>query len=379
MHLLTSREDAFPSVALEAMSAGVPTVAFEGAGGIPELLRAHDAGEAVALGDAAAMARSVLALARSRDRGRAARLANLAHRCFAFDAYAAELLRLAAPALPRVSVAVLSYQYARYLPDRLRTVFAQTHPVLEVLVLDDASTDNSPAVARAAAEAAKRDVSVVVNEANSGSVFRQWRRAAELARGEWLWIAEADDLSQPRFLQAVVRAANSVPDAVLAFCDSASIDADGAPVWPSYKPYYADGEAAGALAEDCVMPAQRFLALHLAERNLILNASAVLWRRSALLAALNRCDDLDAYSVAGDWRLYAEALGGEGQVAYVAEPLNVHRRHGASATGRLAPDRHLDEVTRMHRLLADRLPGDAGLRDRQRRRQRRVAKELAAD
>ena len=127
------------------------------------------------------------------------------------------------------------------------------------------------------------------------------------------------------------------------------------------------------------MPAQRFLALHLAERNLILNASAVLWRRSALLAALDRCDDIDAYSVAGDWRLYAEALGGEGQVAYVAEPLNVHRRHGASATGRLAPDRHLDEVTRMHRLLADRLPGDAGLRDRQRRRQRRVAKELAAD
>ncbi len=378
VHLLTSREDPFPSVALEAMSAGVPTVAFEGAGGVPDLLRAHGAGQAVPLGDAAAMARALLALARAGGTGRGARLAAVARDRFAFGAYAAELLRLAVPALPRVSVAVLSHQYARYLPDRLRTVFAQTHPVLEVLVLDDASTDGSPEVARAVAEAAGREIVLAVNEANSGSVFRQWRRAAELARGEWLWIAEADDLSQPRFLEAVARAATGVPDAVLAFCDSASVDADGVPVWPSYKPYYADG-ADGALAEDCAMPAGRFLALHLAERNLILNASAVLWRRSALLAALERCSDLDGYSVAGDWRIYAEALGGGGQVAYVAEPLNTHRRHGASATGRLAPERHLDEISRMHRLLADRLDaGDAGLRDRQRRRRERAAAELAA-
>ncbi len=227
VHLQTSRKDAFLSVVLEALSAGVPTVAFEGAGGIPGLLREHDAGAVVPLGDAAAMVRSMAALARGASSARAKRLAGGARRHFAFDAYAAALLGLALPALPRISVAVPSHQYARYLPDRLRTVFGQTHPVLEVLVLDDASTDGSAEVARAAADTARRDITLVVNKANSGSPFRQWQRAAELARGEWLWIAEADDLSEPRFLETLAHAVQGVPDAVLAFTDSASVDAEG--------------------------------------------------------------------------------------------------------------------------------------------------------
>ncbi len=127
-----------------------------------------------------------------------------------------------------------------------------------------------------------------------------------------------------------------------------------------------------------MVPASEFLAQCLAERNLILNASAVLWRRSALLAALARCSgEMDSFRVAGDWRLYAELLSGAGQVVYVAEPLNIHRRHDASATRRLAPEQHLAEVTRMHRLMAKRLGGDAGLRARQLRYQRRVKAELS--
>ncbi len=63
VHLLTSREDPFPSVVLEAMSAGVPTVAFEEAGSAPDMLRELRAGVAVPLGDAAAMVRQMRALA----------------------------------------------------------------------------------------------------------------------------------------------------------------------------------------------------------------------------------------------------------------------------------------------------------------------------
>lgn len=129
-----------------------------------------------------------------------------------------------------------------------------------------------------------------------------------------------------------------------------------------------------------MVPASEFLTRCLAERNLILNASAVLWRRSALLAAFARCGgEVDGLRVAGDWRLYAEVLSGGGQVVYVAEPLNIHRRHEASATRRLAPEHHLAEVTRMHRLMAGRLGDDAGLRARQLRYQRRVRAELAGD
>jgi len=114
--LLTSREDPFPSVVLEAMSAGVPSVAFEESGGVPDLLREFGAGCAVPLGDAAAMVRQMRALvlrARPDDRER---LAQTARRHFGWDAYADALLRLADPSALQVSVVVPNYNYGCYTP-----------------------------------------------------------------------------------------------------------------------------------------------------------------------------------------------------------------------------------------------------------------------
>ncbi len=144
------------------------------------------------------------------------------------------------------------------------------------------------------------------------------------------------------------------------------MDGAGAPVWPSYGDYY---RASGAdeLTCDGIFPAREFARRFLGQRNLILNASAVLWKRSALLAALDRCgDELPRYRMAGDWRLYVELLAAsEGYVAYVAKPLNVHRRHEGSVTHQLQGKRHRDEIARVHRAVRDRLGPDAQLKQRQ--------------
>ena len=361
VHLLTSREDPLPTVVLEAMAAGVPTVAFEESGGVPDLLRDRRAGVAVPLGDAASMARRMRALALRPGPAARAAMAERARRDFDFGRYAGGLLRLACPGMREVSVVVPSFDYERFLPGRLASIFAQTHPVAEVIVLDDASTDGSEAVvARAAAEAG-RAVRWVGAGCNSGSVFRQWRRAAALARGEWLWIAEADDLSEPGFLGALCRAIEAAPDVVMAFCDSRAVDAAGAALWPDHQAYYARS-GAGLLAQDGVFDAAEALEACLGQRNLILNASAVLFRRTVLLAALDRCAEaLDGFDMAGDWRAYAEVLAGGGRVAYVASPLNVHRRHAASVTRRLSEERHLDEITRMQGHMRTVLGRRAGL------------------
>ena len=363
--LLTSREDPFPSVVLEAMSAGVPCVAFEESGGTPDLLREFGAGVAVPLGDAAEMVRQMRALALQTRSGDRERLAQTARRCFGWDGYADRLLRLADPGTPEISVVVPNYNYARYLEGRLGSVFAQTHPVSEVIVLDDASTDSSWAVVRDAAAAAGRSVRWLAGASNSGSVFKQWRRAADLARSEWLWIAEADDGADPGFLAALCRALADAPDAVLAFSDSRAVDAGGGTMWPDHQGYYAEAEAP-MLARDGVFPAGEFLRGCLGARNLILNASAVVWRRAALQGALRRCGaDLAEFAMAGDWRIYAEALSEGGSVAYVSRPLNAHRRHAASVTHRLPVARHLDEVARMHRHMQSVLGADPELVRRQ--------------
>lgn len=358
---LSSREDPFPSVVLEALSVGLASVAFEGSGGIPGLLRAEGCGIAVPMGDPAAMAGALLRLLRDKRDGARARRAGVARRDFDFPAYARRMLGLAMPGLPGISVVVPGYNYGRYMAARLGSVFAQSHPVEEVIVLDDASTDDSAAVASRSAAAAGRDIQLVVNASNSGSVFRQWRRGAERARGEWVWIAEADDLADPGLLAALAARVQAAPDAVMALCDSRSIDAEGAAVWADYQGYYAQS-GAGALARDGLFAAADFARRFLGERNLILNVSAVLWRRSALLAALERCGaELEQMRLAGDWRLYLDVLAGaEGSVAWVTQPLNVHRRHQGSVTGSLDRERHLAEIRTVQAVARRTVGADEG-------------------
>ncbi len=370
--LLPSREDPLPSAALEAMAVGTQVVAFDDAGGIPELLNRLDGGESVPLGDASAMAAAALRLAARANPARRAQLAAAAQAAFAFDRYTARLLALACPAVLPVSVVVPSFNYGRFMATRLASIFAQTYPVREVVVLDDASADDSVAVAEHTAAAWGRRIRVERAERNSGSVFAQWRRAAETAAGDWLWIAEADDDADPLFLATVASAAARARDPAMAFCDSRAIDERGATLWPDHRDYYGPG----VLAEDAVFEGADFLRTHLAERNLMLNASAVLWRRADLLDALRSCEpELRRLRMAGDWRLYAQVLARPGaQLAYVARPLNHHRRHTRSVTARMPPAEQAAEVQRVHEAVARLVGTDAALRARQRRYRRTLVK-----
>ncbi len=372
MHLLTSREDPYPSVVLEAMSAGVPTVAFEEAGAAPDVLREFGAGVAVPLGDAAAMVRQLRVMALQTGAEQRARLARVARQRFPFGAYADALLDLAAPDRAAVSVMIPNLNYAAHLAGRLRSVLQQTLPPLEVVVLDDGSTDGSEAVVRAAGPA----MGWVPPAAGAAGLLGQWRRAADLARGEFVWIAEADDLAEPGLLEQVCAALRAAPGAAFGFADSRAIDGDGATLWGDHKAYYREA-GTGLLAQSGTIGAEAFLRECLGARNLVLNASAVVWRRSALRDALGRAGEVPL-RLALDWRLYAEALSLGGSVAYVASPLNRHRRHGAGVTGRMGAEAHLEEIRAMHRHMRTMLAGDAKLVTRQKKALAAAKLSLAA-
>lgn len=375
--VLTSREDPLPTVVMEAMASGLSCVAFDGSGGIPELIERHGMGAVIRLGDVKSMALHATGFAKTTHAQSAASRGAIGRQAaarFAFDRYVTQLLAMAQPGLARISVVVSSFNYARYMKQRLASIFAQNHPVLEIIVLDDASSDDSVDVARAVAGEWDRSVRVIISGVNSGSVFRQWQRAANEARGDWIWIAEADDAADPRLLDRLAQALDGAEGAVMAFCDSSSIDSDATLVSGSYKPYYAT-TAGSLLDQDGLHDGQEFIRSCLSERNLILNVSGVLFRRAALKAALARCGEaLFAFRMAGDWRLYIELLRQPGaRVAYVAEPLNIHRRHGDSATHRLAGQKHLGEVARIHRLVGTQ----PTVLDADRMRQRAYRDQLA--
>lgn len=360
---ISSREDPFPSVVMEALACGKPVIAFAGSGGHAAILDRPVLGEAV---DYLNVQSAKTAIARQLERDVDAPELQAERRKFIateynFEEYVADVAELIEPDRPRVTVVVPSYNYARYMEPRLRSILDQTAPVFEILVLDDCSKDGAADVARAVGEEYARAVEVIENETNSGNVFRQWKKGLDLARGDYIWIAEADDVADPRFLERMVEALSARPDGVFAFSDSHALDADGALMYESYKGYYsALGD--NGLDADAVFPTREFLRRFLSARNLVLNASAVVWRTDRLRKAFETLnDEAFRYTCAGDWRVYIEGALQDGEILYVADPLNGHRRHDNSVTHALKKDAHLQEILDIHAVLRRTFKNDRAL------------------
>lgn len=351
---LSSREDPFPSVVLEALACGLPVVGHQGCGGCDSLISKH--GVLVQQSDPMGAAEAILAVMGRRNRRAANARRTEVTENYVFASYVFGLIQRLTPHTPTVSAVVPNYKYEAYIGERLRTVFDQNFPLREVIVLDDASPDNSLAEIHRAADAAQRVISLHVNDKNSGSPFPQWRKGAELAKGEYVWIGEADDLADPSFVSRLIEQME-LAGSVLGFTDSNQVDENGAPLSDTYKPYINQIEP-GAFDKSFDMDGPEFLTRYLAVKNVILNVSGVIFRREALIDALDAVgDELYTYSVAGDWRLYAEICAREGsRVSYLSEALNTHRRHRISVTHALKVDKHLNEIKSMHQVICRIVP-----------------------
>lgn len=226
---------------------------------------------------------------------------------------------------PRVSVIVPNYNHAPYLRERLHSILGQTYQDFELIVLDDASSDDSLAVIRACLGGHPHRL--VVNEHNSGSTFRQWDRGIAMASGEFIWIAESDDLAEPTLLENLVAALDQ-SDVAYAYCQSLCIDAAGE-VFGNIRGW-TDDYSPHLWASDFVMDGNFFCVSFLAIKCVIPNASAVLFRRETYMSPYSI---MQGFQLIGDYLLWAEMAMGH-RVAYVARPLNRYRFH--AGTVRLA-------------------------------------------
>ncbi len=355
LYLLASREDPYPSTVLEALDVGLPIVAFEGVTGTGPLI-AEFGGRLAPAYDIEQLANAALSLlAESTLESRFLRAQRFWQRPdVSFQAYAHDVLELVGCAPKRVSVVVPNYNYAKLLTGRIESILDQNYPVSELIILDDASTDASDTVVRELLGKIDIPVRYMRNAVNGGSVFRQWLRGAEAAAGDFLWIAEADDLAEPDFLKQVMRGFDQ-DDVVLSYCQSKQMGPDGTILSDTYLDYVSD-VCPNQWKADYKRGGDDEVVRGLSVKNTIPNVSAVVFRRKDLLAAMREnLDEILSFRVAGDWCAYAHLLR-RGSCAFHATALNLHRRHSASVTLKKFGADELNEIERMQKMVAERYP-----------------------
>jgi len=115
--------------------------------------------------------------------------------------------------LPALSVIVPNYNHAHYLPRSLTAIVQQSTQPMEVIVIDDASTDNSVELIQSLA-AKYSVIRFYRNQQNRGSLFTV-SRGLELAKGDYVLTAAADDEVLPGFFEKSLRLLGKHPEAAL--------------------------------------------------------------------------------------------------------------------------------------------------------------------
>ncbi len=207
---------------------------------------------------------------------------------------------------PLVSVALCTYNGGPYLEEQLASLRAQTWQRLEIVAIDDASTDNTWDILQRAA-ASMPALRIRRNERNLGFAAN-FERAMALCKGDLIAPCDQDDIWLPTKLETLVRA---IGTHTLAYCDSRLVDPNG--------------QSLGERVSDRVRMVQGSDPLPFTFWNCI-SGHAMLFRRELLARAL---------PIRGaryhDWWIVFVAAS-LGSIVYVDEPLVAYRQHARSQT-----------------------------------------------
>jgi len=230
--------------------------------------------------------------------------------------------------MPRLSVVVPAYNAADTLGCCLDSLLAQEEKAIEVLVVDDGSTDGTLALAESYAA---RDVRVrVFGFAHNRGVSEARNHALEQARGAYIGFCDADDWVATGMYDALLRTAEK-NDAQVTFC-AVIKELPSGPVEVSLP--WADGTVldAAAIRNDLV---PRMVALDFDGEALPLSGYTPrnLFAREVLESQRFRAD----IRYAEDLLFIVEALLRAKRAAVVAAPLYHYRFHGGSTTQRYSP------------------------------------------
>ena len=250
---------------------------------------------------------------------------------------------------PRVSVCIPTYNCARYLGEAIDSALEQDFDDYEIVICDDASSDDTPAVCERYRARGVRYVRF--NE--RGGAGRTWSRCVEQARGTYVVLLHADDLLERTFLRRAVAVADRHYEVGLVHCAVQHIDDCGRRLHLQ-RLYDEDRIDSGDI-----------LVRRLLLEGCVVNPAGVMVRRR-LYEAVGPFSDKIIWGV--DWHMWLR-IALRSRVAYLTDCLAFYRQHGTGDTsGVMATARNgSDEIwlmTDIFQGMGDVKPELLGLRGR---------------
>jgi len=224
----------------------------------------------------------------------------------------------------RVSVALGTHNGARYLGEQLDSILRQTHPVAEIVLSDDASTDGTVELAeRAIAERRATDAAtpalVVLRNPVALGVTANFEQAIGATSGDLIALSDQDDVWHPDRVARGVAAFEARPGVDLVAAEARLVDDGGAPLGASL--FETLGVDAGVRDRLAAAPFEELL-----KRNVVTGATAMFTRRLARRAA-----PFPAGWVHDEWLAVVASM--TGGIALIPDAVIDYRQHGGNQIG----------------------------------------------
>lgn len=214
-----------------------------------------------------------------------------------------------------VSVIVPNYNHGQFLKQRIDSILDQTYQDFELILLDDASSDNSRDIIES--YRGNDHVShIVYNVNNGGTPFKQWDKGIELSRGEWIWIAESDDFADVLFLEVLMATVRKYPEVGFAFSSTFFVDSNGKIIGQNYNNDPKNSH--------CIHGSHSFIKDRLFIRNTIDNVSECLFKKELYCSEKKQL--YEWMKLCGDWFFYV-LLARQTDVLEIFPSLSYYRKH----------------------------------------------------
>ena len=126
-----------------------------------------------------------------------------------------------------VSVVIPAYNHQDYIGECIASIANQTYPNIEIIVIDDGSSDNTYEVIKKVLSGyTKRFKFISVQTQENAGTTITWNRLIEKTSGKYIYLLASDDVAKPTAIQKEVEFLESHPDYVLAVGDNEFIDKD---------------------------------------------------------------------------------------------------------------------------------------------------------